>query len=72
MEDTKKIVYGSFSLEDLGISEEAFEKEMACYCDCDEPDEHPEYVESAYIEGVGQVNHHGWLCRKCKKYVQIG
>ena len=51
---------------------EAFEKEMACYCDCDEPDEHPEYVESAYIEGVGQVNHHGWLCRKCKKYVQIG
>lgn len=65
------IICGSISLSDLGISAEEFEKEMAIYCDCDEPDENPMYVDKAEIEGVGLVEHHGWICRKCGKYVQV-
>ena len=70
----KKNSDGSISLSwaDFGITDEDLEREMAIYCDCDEPDEHPEYADRKVIEGVGLVDHHGWICRKCGKYVQVG
>ena len=61
----------SFSLEDLGITQEEFEREMQIYCDCDEP-EAPYYVDYARIPNVGVVDHHGWICKRCGKYAQVG
>lgn len=66
------ITYGTISLAELGISQEEIEREMAIYCDCENPDENPQYVNKINIKGVGMVNHHGWVCRCCGKYVQVG
>lgn len=48
------------------------EQEMKIYCDCEEPDNEPYYVEKIRIKGVGMVKHHGWVCGYCNKYVQVG
>lgn len=64
------ITFGTFELsEEL---KEQLNEEMKIYCDCDEPDEYPYYVKSHKIKGVGTVNHHGWVCHKCNKYIQVG
>lgn len=48
------------------------EEEMKIYCDCEEPDDSPFFVEQWTVPGVGLVRHHGWVCGKCRKYVQVG
>ena len=60
----------TISLADLGITKEEWEAEMALYCDCDEPDESPKYKPDG-ISLMGCTKH-GWVCRKCNKFVQIG
>ena len=50
-----------------GVSEEELESyRRRLFCSCKEPDSEPEYR-----EGHLGVNH-GWVCRKCDKFVQIG
>ena len=61
----------------LNMSEEDLEKEMKIYCDCGYLEEknpvlQPKYVTRKKIKDVGWVNHHGWICPKCGKYVQVG
>lgn len=50
----------------LDITEEELEAEKELFCTCDQPDKSPDYVEN-YL-GVS----HGWICKKCGKFVQIG
>lgn len=61
---------------DIDMSNEELQRELMIYCTCGYLDENPDdtavYTEGAVIEGVGPVNHHGWLCPKCGKYVQVG
>lgn len=51
---------------EINISEEALNEYMALFCDCENEETKPLYVED-YM-GVD----HGWICRKCRKFVQIG
>lgn len=51
---------------EINISEEALNEYMALFCNCEEEDDNPQYVENHM--GVN----HGWICRKCRKFVQIG
>ncbi len=64
------IIHCSFKPEDIGYTQEQWDAEMALYCDCDEPDEHPTFKP----DGVPLMGckKHGWVCRKCNKFVQIG
>ena len=62
----------TISLDELGISQERLEEELKIYCDCDEEQGDLTYTNGTTIEGVGFVGHHGWLCPKCHKYVQVG
>lgn len=55
-----------------GLTEEEYMKrELAIYCDCGKSTD-PVFVEFADIPGVGRVDKHGYICRKCGKYVQVG
>ena len=61
----------------LDISKKDIEKEMKIYCDCGyleekDPVLQPKYVTKKKIKDVGWVHHHGWVCPKCGKYVQVG
>ena len=57
--------------ENLGITKEDLEREMAIFCDCEKPgDVH--YVEGWFVPKIGYVDHHGWICDNCRKYVQVG
>ena len=60
------------SLDKLGISQERLDEELKIYCDCDGKQGDPIYTNGTTIKGVGFVDHHGWLCPKCHKYVQVG
>ncbi len=60
----------SFKPEDLGYTKEELEEEAAVFCDCEEPDEEPVYKKDG-VDHLG-VTKHGWICRKCNKFVQIG
>lgn len=51
---------------DVDVTEEELEEEMKLYCSCDEIDDNPQYVENHL--GVN----HGYICRRCKKFIQIG
>ena len=60
----------TFDPAELGYSKEEWDAEMALYCDCDEPDEEPGYKPDG-VDHLGCTKH-GWICRKCGKFVQIG
>ena len=51
---------------EINISEEDMNAFMALFCDCGNEETNPLYVENHM--GVD----HGWICRKCRKFVQIG
>lgn len=63
---------------DIDVTEEELEKERKIWCNCgyleeENPKDDPEYTDGAYIKEIDtHVNKHGWLCPRCKKYVQIG
>lgn len=62
---------GSFSILPSNEEEEKeLEEERNLYCDCEEPDPNPEYKPDG-VEHLG-VTKHGWICRKCGKFTQIG
>ena len=50
-----------------------FEK-LWCCCNDGDPVDYGDtaYVTQANIPGVGVVDHHGFVCNKCGKYVQLG
>lgn len=62
---------GSFTILPSNEEEAAeMEAERKLYCDCEEPDPNPEYKPDG-VELLG-VTKHGWVCRKCGKFTQIG
>ncbi len=43
------------------------------WCTCDDKEEDaPFYVDSWDVPDVGFIDHHGWVCPRCKRYVQLG
>ena len=58
------------SIEELGITEEQWKAYMDLFCNCEEPDDHPRYKPDG-VDLMGCTKH-GWVCRKCNKFVQIG
>lgn len=55
---------------DLDITEEDMVAYEKLFCDCGYLDTHPQ-MNAIYVENHMGVNH-GWICPKCKKFVQIG
>lgn len=55
---------------DMNITEKEMNEYSQLWCDCNylksNPDKQPKYVEN--YKGVS----HGWICPKCKKFIQIG
>ncbi len=57
-------------LDDCGISQEKWDAFWSVFCECEEPDERP-YFKPDGVNLLGCTKH-GWVCRKCNKFVQIG
>ena len=55
---------------DMDITQEEFEEYQDLYCECDYLEKHPK-LHPEYVENYNGVSH-GWICPKCKKFVQIG
>ena len=68
--DKNGVISCKFDPADLGYTQEEWNAELALYCNCDKPDDHPEYKPDG-INHMGCTKH-GWICRKCNKFVQIG
>jgi len=62
---------GSFSIMPSNDEEkDELEADKDIWCECEEPDEEPVYKPDG--EDHLGVTKHGWICRKCDKFVQIG
>lgn len=62
----KTIKIESIDLEELGISKEDWDEYLGLFCKCDKPSE-----DHVYVKNYNGVNH-GYICTKCKKFIQIG
>ena len=66
MANFKKIDENTFEIILNDEEKKQWEEEEKLYCSCEEEEKKPIYVEN--YNGIK----HGWLCGKCKKFVQIG
>ena len=55
---------------DLDVTEKEMEEYNNLFCKCDYLEKHPN-INAEYVEHYKGVNH-GWICPKCKHFVQIG
>lgn len=55
---------------DLDITQEELEEYGKLFCSCNYLKKHPN-IYPEYVEHYKNVSH-GWICPKCKKFVQIG
>lgn len=55
---------------ELDISDDDFNEYLKLFCDCGYIEDNP-HISPEYVEGHMGVDH-GWICPKCKKFVQIG
>ena len=58
------------NLKDLGITKKDLEEYKKLFCKCNYLKENPN-IPVEYVENYLGVNH-GYICPKCKKFVQIG
>lgn len=52
---------------DVDVTKEEMEEYNKLFCEC----KNPNYNTSKYVENYNGVSH-GWICSKCKKFLQIG
>ena len=51
---------------EVNVSDDEMDEFSKLFCECENPDSEPKFRRN-YM-GVN----HGWVCRKCGKFVQIG
>ena len=55
---------------EIDITQEELDEYSKLFCNCNYLQEHPN-KQAEYVEHYKGVSH-GWICPKCKKFVQIG
>ena len=55
---------------DIDITEEELKEYNNIFCECDYLEKHSK-LNPKYVKNYNGVSH-GWICPKCKKFVQIG
>lgn len=55
---------------DMDVTQEEMDEYNNLFCECDYLKKHPK-INAKYVENYNGVSH-GWICPKCKKFVQIG
>lgn len=54
----------------MDITQEELDEYSKLFCKCDYLEKHPN-INAEYVEHYKDVSH-GWICPKCKHFVQIG
>ncbi len=67
--DTKGKTIGVTDI-DMDVTGEELKEYNNLFCECDYLEKHPK-LNPEYVKNYNGVSH-GWICPKCKKFVQIG
>lgn len=52
------------------FTEQELDEYKELFCKCDYLEKHPK-LNPEYVENYNGISH-GWICPKCKKFIQIG